>query len=98
MTFAADRKGATSGRIGGVLNTEEFVAEMKKVGALLNDCDSLLFAGLLTQARQSSDIMADGTQDPTKVCDGISMGLGFEMKEVQIGDVGPAAPIGATCP
>jgi hypothetical protein len=98
MTLAADRKSATNGRIGGVLNTEEFVAEMKKVGALLSFCDSPLFAGLLTQARQSSDIMADGTQDPTKVCNGISMGLGFEMKEVQIGDVGPTAPIGATCP
>jgi hypothetical protein len=98
MTLAADRKSSTSGRIGGVLNTEEFLAEMKKVGALLGFCDSPLFAGLLTQARQSSDIMADGSQDPTKTCDGISMGLGFEMKEVQVGDVGPAAPIGATCP
>jgi len=98
MTLAADRKSSTSGKIGGVLNTEEFVAEMKKVGALLNDCNDPLFAGLLTQARQSSDIMADGSQDPTKTCNGISMGLGFEMKEVLRGDVGPAAPIGMSCP
>jgi hypothetical protein len=97
MTLGADRKSATNGRIGGVLNTEEFVAEMKKVGALLGLCDSALFDGLITQVRQSSDIMADGTQDPTKICDGISMGLGFEMKEVLIGGVGPKAPEGASC-
>ncbi len=97
MDLAGDRKSATSGRIGGVLNTEEFVAEMKKAGALLGLCESPLFAGLLTQARQASDIMADGSQDPTKTCDGISMGLGFEMKEVQLGAVGPVTPIGATC-
>jgi hypothetical protein len=98
MTLSADRKSATSGRIGGVLNTEEFVAEIKKVGAVFGYCDNSLFADLLTQARQSSDIMADGSQDPTKTCDGISMGLGFEMKEVQVGAVGPVAPIGTACP
>lgn len=98
MTLSADRKSATGGRIGGVLNTEEFVAEMKKVGALLGLCGSPLFDNLLTQVRQASDIMADGTQDPSKTCDGISMGLGFEMKEVLLGDVGPAAPMGMACP
>ncbi len=98
MTLGADRKSATSGRIGGVLNTEEFVAEMKKVGSLLGLCGGAVFTGLLTQVRQASDIMADGSQDPNKTCDGISMGLGFEMTEVQLGDVGPAAPVGMACP
>ncbi len=97
MTLGADRKSSTNGKLGGVLNTEEFVAEMKKVGALLGLCDSPLFDGLIMQVRQASDIMADGSQDPTKTCDGISMGLGFEMKEVQVGPVGPAAPIGMSC-
>jgi hypothetical protein len=98
MTFAADRKSATGGRIGGVLNTEEFVSEMKKVGHLLALCDSPVYTNLLTQIRQASDIMADGSQDPNKTCDGISMGLGFEMKEVQLGAVGPANPVGKSCP
>ena len=98
MTLSADRKSAIGGKIGGVLNTEEFVAEIKKVGALLALCDNSIFPGLLTTIRQASDIMADGTQDTTKVCDGISIGLGFEMKEVLLGDVGKATPIGASCP
>jgi hypothetical protein len=98
MTLAADRKSATLGMIGGVLNTEEFVAEVKKVGDLLGLCGTGLFDGLLTQIRQASDILADGTQDPNKTCDGISMGLGFEMKEVQLGVVGPPAMPGSACP
>jgi hypothetical protein len=98
MILSDDRKSATAGMIGGVLNTEEFVAEVKKVGALLDLCDSPVFANLITQVRQASDIMTDGTQDPMKTCDGISMGLGFEMKEVQLGDVGPPTPVGAACP
>ena len=98
MTLSEDRKSATGGTIGGVLNTEEFVAEVKKIGVLLDFCGNALFDGIITQVRQASDIMADGTQDPTKICNGISMGLGFEMKEAQIGDVGKAAPVGMACP
>jgi hypothetical protein len=98
MNLADDRKSATSGMIGGVLNTEEFVAEVKKVGALLDLCESQVFTNLITQVRQASDILTDGTQDPSKTCDGISMGLGFEMKEIQLGEVGPATPVGMACP
>jgi len=45
-----------------------------------------------------SDIMTDGSQDPTKECDGISFGIQLEMKEVQIGEVGPPADPGGACP
>lgn len=98
MTLAADRKSATKGMIGGVLNTEEFVAEMKKVGYLLQLCGNPLFDNLVTQVRQASDILSDGTQDPSKECDGITMGLGFDMYGANIGDVGPANPVGMACP
>jgi hypothetical protein len=42
--------------------------------------------------------MTDGTQDPTKVCDGISVGLGFDMKPAQIGVVAPPAAPSMSCP
>jgi hypothetical protein len=48
--------------------------------------------------RRASDILSDGTQDPTKECDGISIGVQFEMKEVQLGPVGPPADMGNACP
>lgn len=97
MTFDPGRKAATAGMIGGVLDTEEFIAELKKVGSLMNLCGNPLFDNLLKQVRQASDIMVDGTQDPTKPCNGISMGLGFDMGAAQIGMVGPANPVGNAC-
>jgi hypothetical protein len=98
MTLAADRKSATAGMIGGVLDTEEFVAEIQKLGYLLGLCGNALFNNLVTQVRQASDIMTDGSQDPSKTCNGISMGLGFEMQQAQLGKVGVANPVGTGCP
>ncbi len=98
MTLSDNRKSATKGIISGVLNAEELVTEVKKVGALLGLCEQAIFGNILTQVRQASDILTDGTQDPNKECDGISIGLGFEMKEALIGAVGPATPAGMTCP
>lgn len=97
MMLSADRKSATNGRIGGVLRTEEFVTEFKKVGALFGLCGNPLYTNLNENFRQASDILADGSQDPTATCDGISIGLGFDMKEVQLGVVGPMAPMQAAC-
>lgn len=98
MTLADDHQSATDGMIGGVLNTEDLVAEVKKVGELLNLCGTDVFDNIIAQVRQSSDIMADGTQDPSKTCDGISFGLGFKMQAAHLGDVGPVAPVGMSCP
>lgn len=97
MTLAADRKSATEGLIGGVLNAEELVAELKKVGALMNLCDTSVFNDILTKVRQAADIMTDGTQDPNATCDGISLGLGFVMKPAQLGEVGPPVDVGDAC-
>jgi hypothetical protein len=98
MTLSEDRKSATGGVIGGALNTEEFIDQIKKIGWAYNLCQDLLFNAAQLQVRQASDIMADGSQDPMQTCDGISFGVTFEMKEVQLGDVGPAATMGGSCP
>ncbi len=98
MSLSADRKSATAGMIGGVLDTEALVAEYEKLGYALGICSTSLLGPLVTQVRQASDIMADGTQDPTKTCNGISIGLGFEVQPAQLGGVGPAVPASASCP
>lgn len=98
MTLSGDRTSATAGRIGGVLDTEELVAELEKVGVLLGICGSPIYDSFVTQVRQASDILADGTQDPATTCNGISIGLGFEMSPAQRGDVGTTRPAGPTCP
>ena len=94
MTLAADRKTATDGIIAGVIPVEVFIAEMKKVaGSIQKDlCNGNTFDSLAENLRQMADINVDGGQDPSKECDAISIGLGFEAKFVQLGAIAPAAP------
>lgn len=98
MILSEDRTSATGGVIGGVLNTEEIVDQVKKVAWMADLCDQAVYQEILTTIRQMSDIMTDGTQDPSQTCDGISFGVQFEMVEVQLGDVAAPAPVGTACP
>ncbi len=98
MTLSADRLSATNGMIGGVLNTSEFVTQVNNIAVLLGLCGTTAQTALVTQVEQASDILADGTQDTTKVCDGISVGLGFSMLPAQVGTVGLPAPAEQSCP
>lgn len=98
MELDEDRKGATKGTISGVLDTEEFVAQVKKIGWLANMCGDGTFDTIITQIRQASDILVDGTQDPAQTCNGISLGVNFEMKEVLIGEVAAPTDPGQACP
>jgi hypothetical protein len=96
-TLSADRRSATGGVLGGVVDTEELVAELQKLGYQLNLCNQSFWPTFIAMIRQASDIMADGTQDPTKTCNGISVGLGFQLREVQLGPVGTSIPGGPSC-
>lgn len=98
FNLSADRKSATGGVVGGALDTEEFLDQIQKLRWLFDQCDQAVFDNVILAVRQSSDIMSDGTQDPAQTCNGISIGIAFELKEVQIGTVGPPAEIGMTCP
>lgn len=98
MTLDSSRTGATAGVIGGVLDTEELVLEFRKLGVLMGACGNPVLANVITQVRQASDIQADGGQDPTVTCDGISIGVGFTMGPAMLGGVGPFLDGGALCP
>jgi len=91
MNLSADHQVATNGTIAGVLDTEEFAMEVQRiVGAFdVSLCSGPATQSILTQVRQASDILSDGTQDPTKTCNGISIGLGFEGQAANIGGLGP---------
>jgi hypothetical protein len=96
MKLTPDHDGAVAGQLGGIMDTEEFVqgiANMaREVDKSFCDPNSPTMQSILNQLRQASDIMNDGTQDPSKVCNGISVGLGFTMKSAQLGAVAPAEP------
>ncbi|MFO0569842.1 MAG: hypothetical protein U0263_29600 [Polyangiaceae bacterium] len=85
---------ATKGVIAGIIPTEQLIGELKKVAGGFDQtlCEGQTFESIAQQIRAASDIMADGSNgDPTKTCDGISVGLGFEALAVQLGGVAPAA-------
>ena len=61
-------------------------------------CTGPTIMSIVDQITQASDIMADGSQDPTQTCNGISIGIGFNASLVQLGPVvAPPAPKANTC-
>ena len=92
-TLSADHKTATNGNIGGVLGTDQLVSAVKSIAGKVSSslCMGTALDGVLQQIRQASDIGLDGTQDPSKVCDGISIGLGYETTASDLGDTAPAS-------
>lgn len=94
MTLDPDHEGATMGQLGGVLDTEELVESLIAFGASFDpsicDPNSAARESLVSRIRQASDILSDGSQDPTKDCSGISIGIGFTMKRAKLGKLGKA--------
>lgn len=77
-------KSLDEGTIAGVINTEEFVSGISAVaGRFSTDlCSGATLEGVKGSIRHASDMLADGTQDATKNCDGISVGFGFTAKQI----------------
>jgi hypothetical protein len=100
MKLAPDHKSATEGTIAGILETDVLTTELRKVVAAFDESfceENATVDSILTQIEQASDIMKNGTQDPNATCDGISIGLGFDMKEVKLGGVAPPAMFDDPC-
>jgi len=94
MDLDGGHQNALTGMIGGVLDTEEFVAEIKKIAGNIDPslCAGPTVDSIVAQMRAASDILKDATQDPTKPCDGISIGLGFKAAKIGVGAVAPPVP------
>jgi hypothetical protein len=100
MTIAADGKTATSGTLSGVIPTEALVSAFERAAAASSPqlCGSSTLDTIRATVRRASDILVDGTQDSTKDCDAISIGIGFEAVSVVVGPVaGPVAPAKDPC-
>ena len=84
-------KHGTKGIIAGVLATEELTTQLKMVAGSFDPslCSGSTIDSIVTEISQASDILQNGTQDPTKSCDGISIGLGFDAEIVQLGTIAP---------
>jgi hypothetical protein len=90
----------SNGIVAGILKTEEVLGSLQQVAGKLNSnfCQGEALASFVDQVKGASDIMVDGTQDPTKTCDGISIGLGFNLGAAKVGKVlDKATPGGDPC-
>lgn len=100
VQLAPTHQGGALGQIGGLVKTEEFVSRLRIVAGFLGStaCD-VFDSTLANQIRRASDLLEDGTQDPTKTCNAISVGIGFSLRQVGLGTVAPAAtPVEDKCP
>jgi hypothetical protein len=92
FTLTSNDAGATTGAVEGSLSgyivaTELANAIAGAAGRLREDlCSGPTVEALKTEVIQTADILSDGTQDASKTCDAISIGLGFEAALVQSGD------------
>lgn len=101
MSLDASHTHADAGQIAGVLDTEELVAQVTDLAGSFDPslCSGPTIDSILAQVRQASDILADGTQDAQTMCNGISIGLGFKMSPVVLGEPGTAPlPPDDPCP
>jgi hypothetical protein len=101
MVLDPTHQHAAHGVISGVLVTTEAADAIKQVAGSFDPslCSGATIDSIVSQITQASDIMQDGTQDPTKTCDGISIGLGFDAEVVKLGPTAPPVmPPPPPCP
>jgi hypothetical protein len=94
MHLDATHRTATAGVISGILPTAQLQPQiLALVGAFESSlCTDPILDTILTDVAQASDILQDGTQDPTKTCDAITIGIGFQATVAEVGPMVDAAP------
>jgi hypothetical protein len=93
MDLDGSHGSATRGTLAGLIPLGAVLAQSHRVAGLIfpGTCSD---PGLLTidrQLAQAADILADGTQDPARECESITLGIGFEAVRVTPG--APADPL-----
>lgn len=63
------------------------------------ECGGARLEELRTAIRRAADVLADGKQDSVRVCDAVSLGIGFDAERIDVRGVAPAvAAPGSSCP
>jgi hypothetical protein len=87
LPLSADHVSGDEGRISGVLTTSELQADVMSAATQISTsyCQGETIDAVLAAIAAASDIGKDGTQDPTKACDGISIGIGLMTRHASLG-------------
>ena len=96
MDLDPSLSGASNGIIAGVIEVEPLIDQLRLIAGSFDEslCGGTTFDSIADQIRQASDMMATGRQDPGATCDAISIGLGFEAKASNLGEIGDATEPG----
>ena len=97
MDLDSNNAGAKNGIIAGILEVDELLKTIQDVAQNILCEDISGFESIINSIGANADILKDGTQDPNQVCDGISIGLGFEALPVKLGPVTEPAEPGEGC-
>ncbi len=86
----------SDGVIAGILVTDEVLDSLGKLAGKLNSsfCDGDTLDNFKAEIVAASDILSDGSQDPAKTCNAITVGFGFTLQSAKLGkalDKAPAA-------
>lgn len=96
MNLSPGHLSATRGVISGIVPVSELILLIQLLcQGLIDCCDNPVnpsLPSIITQFEQAADILIDGTQDPNKECDGVSIGLGFEAQRVTLAGVTDPEP------
>lgn len=88
--LSSDRREIERGTISGVMVTEAYVEGVRALVGALGLCGAA-FDSVGEQLRQVSDTPLNGIHEPTIVCDGISIGIGFRARRT--GTLGEPIPV-----
>ena len=99
-TIPPDNATATDGVISGLVTVADMQESMRQLlgTATTQVCSGSTWDAIAAQIAQAADILQDGTQDPNKPCDAVSIGLGFEGTAIIVGQVQNDPPGPAACP
>jgi hypothetical protein len=88
------------GVFGGVLHVEEVIEAFLRILQAMDPalCQTATFDTIADAFRRMCDILEDGTQDPSRPCEAISIGLGFHASPAHLGSVGAPQPPPSSCP
>jgi len=99
-TIPPDNSTATDGVISGLVTVADMQESMRQLlgAATTQVCSGSTWDAIAAQIAQAADILQDGTQDPGKPCDAVTIGLGFEGTAIILGQVENDPPGPAACP
>ncbi len=97
VSMQVEPAAARGGVISGILDPAELQAELHRVAYAVDP--SLCYPEVPFDPRTAADIMLDGSNgDPSKTCDGISIGLGFDAVAATLGAQSFVPGIADPCP